>query len=905
MFFFIVSDIVTWVIDKEDSNGSVVSIENKDQGLQLKTMNKENIKHFPDSSDHKSLRHFRIRKHVTYEELSSDSDSDKYEGKISSEKNYYGPWNKKIRSSESSHTLNGKAMPKTEPYRHPPASPINNSKDNKTCLSTEEISVILSETDSDEKSESSQEKREKLHSIENVSNASDSKDKVGDKSNSPLKLSFNCSVCELDCESSDDLLRHEAIHRRSTVSATSHKTLIHKKEDKLKQNHIHRFDPSEEKSDFLDTFKNHLISKGLIYSQNKNEMYKVNGGINNQLVAKKTFRCKACNYYSSKILKYKTHVILFHSDKSKLSCEYCNYTTSICVNLATHMKDHLLVCPQCKYQCLGSMSLNSHIKMYHTHFKCSKCDFTCDSRRKYNFHFKSHLPIERFKCHHCKLDFSLKLQLKNHIEKHCSRSKPFKCDECDMCFSQRGDLKYHIRSHKKLYICDICKREFVCKSFLRLHLRWHDKGSFKCTKCNSRFSEEHNLKLHMRTHKSQEFKCDHCLFNGTNANDISKHICIDKLYNVQKRSLNFTKGSSETECELNSSTVTGESEKRTCLKQKSPVILTQIENGKRKKSLNNGDNQRNKSKVEILKDIKAPSNEKVTFLNNNEKTEKVNSKFRYLRQNLPESECELNSNTVTGESEKHTSLKQTPSVILTQIENGKRKKSLNSGGNQGNKSQAEALKNNKASNNKKPTCLSNNEKTEKVNLKLRSLRQNLPSRTNHKTIYKTEKINGDLQCFSTKKGKVTKVISKKIRNRKMAMKTRGALACSSKQNAFLKITNQLTKPEKKGRKKRSKLMTDYILKDLDCMKVIFSKNTFIKNLLIEPVRFVGGRYIECYYQSQTTTAPPMEHLEGHLRQRSILSCRLCPYKTNSQQLLQRHTEEIHTWDPAVVYTLFS
>lgn len=796
----------------------MVSVD-KVQGLQLKTMNKENIKHFSDSSDFKSLRLFRIRKHVVYQELSSDSDSDS-KRTCTSDNDDNGVRNKKIRS-ESSHTTNDKT--KTKPHHFSSTSSFNNLNDNqkdKACLSSEEISVILSEFD--EKPDNNQEKREKLHSIENVSMVNDSKEKASDHTSLSLKLNFICSVCNLEFQSLDDLQRHESSHKRSTFSATSHQTVeshsVQDSQEKSIQRPLNSFVSSKNKSDFLDTFKNHILSKGLV-SPKRKSLSKKDHKIEKEFHKRKIFVCDFCNYYSSKILKFKTHQILFHSLTTDLKCDYCNYETSICVNLATHMKDHLLDCPHCNYQCLGSINFNAHMKRFHLNFKCTKCDFTCDTQRKLSWHLKKHILIEKFKCEHCKSAFSLKVHLKKHIEKHCVQSKAFKCDQCEKCFSHKNDLKFHIRSHKELFTCDICKRTFVHKSFLRLHLQWHDKDSFKCNKCNSNFSRKRHLKLHMLTHKSKD--------NGTGINDTSKHICIDKLYDVQKRSLNFTRENSEIKGEVNSN-ITGETEKHIILNKRSSASELKTDKNKITKFLNSGDSSGNQKQVE---------------------------------------------------------------KIVNKIDSSE------------NKKQVERTVNNSDRN----ILLNNGLKININNVKLSSLRQNLPSRTNRETVYKSEKINGNLQHVSKKRGNTIKVISKKIRNKKTVPKTRGdyAYLSNSKKNSLISKNNHFIKVKRSNHMKQLRLRKHYLLKDLDCMKVIFSKKTSLSNLLVDPVRFVAGRYVECYYQSQPTSTPPFEHLERHLRQRSLLSCRFCHYKTNSQHLLQRHTAETHTWDRAVVNTLFS
>uniref|UniRef100_A0A7N9AJY8 Spalt-like transcription factor 1b n=1 Tax=Mastacembelus armatus TaxID=205130 RepID=A0A7N9AJY8_9TELE len=63
----------------------------------------------------------------------------------------------------------------------------------------------------------------------------------------------------------------------------------------------------------------------------------------------------------------------------------------------------------------------------------------------------------------------------------------------------------------KNLFCDICGKNFACKSALDIHYRSHTKERpFPCAVCNRGFSTRGNLKQHMLTHRARDFPS--CLF---------------------------------------------------------------------------------------------------------------------------------------------------------------------------------------------------------------------------------------------------------------------------------------------------------------------------------------------------------------------------------------------------------
>uniref|UniRef100_A0A1B6KF91 C2H2-type domain-containing protein n=1 Tax=Graphocephala atropunctata TaxID=36148 RepID=A0A1B6KF91_9HEMI len=789
------SDIDTWVIDKEDLNASPHAVLEKSRtdvrSTGLKITNKENIKKCSSLSDRKSLRCFRINKNWGYEGTISESEGDSK--RISSgDGNDHSHWSKKQRIDSSNISSDDKMCmePKLQNTSSSSSlSSLNTIMQDKEPLCSEEISLML--TDIDGSSDSYQVKaRERLHSIENVSSIVESKDKVGDVVPSFLNLKLECSVCHFTCYSVEELKCHESTHKRTSLSM-SHPE---RSPNQLQKNNL-QTGSTWNRTDFLDNFKSHLISSGTKIPVHVNENISCcdENSIGGELKRSKNkpkFECGMCKFNCSELLIHKSHQILCHSDKNNLVCEYCNYQTSLCTNLANHIRVHFQIdCPHCDYQCSLKASLDAHVLRYHSemrYLQCELCEYSCKSHGKFQKHLQLHKTTSKYQCEECKMFFTNKKSLKSHIRKHSIEKTTFKCTECELQFSQKYHLKVHMKCHEQLYVCDTCNRKFAKKTFLTVHMKVHSQEPLKCKKCNSVFSRKNYLKLHMRIHVPKYSKCEHCPFKSINPSDLSKHICINKLYDVQKRSLNFHK-----EDTINDKL------SRTSSKKGRSNVASSIPN------------------IDIKK----------------------KDKIREMKVGKP---------VVTKRSYK--------------------RKKLN-----------------------------------KDKIRVLSLRQNLPSRksqnfvenksSTHDNVNSSSKIDPDFK-EPANNVKRRKNVGLKIRNR-----------IHSKKNNW--VVDNRNVASLSSHKKIGKNLKKYQFhENWNLSKMLYGgKALSPKDLLVEPVRFTNENYVQCYYQSQQPTL--QDHFDGHLRQNTLLSCRFCRYKTNSHQLLQRHTASNHSWDQAFLSALFS
>lgn len=277
-------------------------------------------------------------------------------------------------------------------------------------------------------------------------------------------------------------------------------------------------------------------------------------------------------------------------------------------------------------------------------------------------------------------------------------------------------------------------------------------------------------------------KCQYCPFQTSDSNELSKHICIKNLYNVQKRTLNFDNGN-DVNCEF----------------------------------------------------------EKINYQNDSLKSS-LNSTVVTSAERVNEQVEEANSSHV---QKKSASQKQ------NQNPNGQRLLSLRS------------------------------RSTSKIN---KNARHSDKEKNRLNKSYSLKILRNKIKCADI---------------RKPVYKTRNSFKQSTWAIDDAGVVSSTENDELEKRIKQDNIQ----LLDSNCTKSLCNKKLTPKEILLEPVRLTNSSYIQCYYQSQPSISTP-NHLESHIRQSTLLSCRLCSYKTNSRRLLQRHTAKNHTWDLAFVSMLF-
>ena len=128
-----------------------------------------------------------------------------------------------------------------------------------------------------------------------------------------------------------------------------------------------------------------------------------------------------------------------------------------------------------------------------------------------------------FDCPQCPKSFTLKGNLKKHIQSVHTGEKTFECQTCGKSFSQKVSLKRHMLSfhptnqellssedkfvetksedgQKSSFTCIACGKEFTAMRSVKEHIKTVHEGvkNFKCQECGKEFAKSGNLKAHIK-----------------------------------------------------------------------------------------------------------------------------------------------------------------------------------------------------------------------------------------------------------------------------------------------------------------------------------------------------------------------------------------------------------------------
>uniref|UniRef100_UPI00253F9014 zinc finger protein 586-like n=1 Tax=Euleptes europaea TaxID=460621 RepID=UPI00253F9014 len=198
-----------------------------------------------------------------------------------------------------------------------------------------------------------------------------------------------------------------------------------------------------------------------------------------------------------------------------------------------------------------------------------------------DFHERSHMVDEAYKCLECGMNFSDQNQYDNHLQMHNGK-KTHQCLECGKSFLHRAELLRHQRTHKgekpysdsdggksshssdlfehkrihsaqnpfiftesgRMFSCGRkgnalspkhrimgahkcfrCGKNFRYRSKLLVHQKIHTgEKPFECSECGKRFSRSGHLQQHQRTHTGEKpFECSECGRRFSHSSSLKKH----------------------------------------------------------------------------------------------------------------------------------------------------------------------------------------------------------------------------------------------------------------------------------------------------------------------------------------------------------------------------------------------
>lgn len=261
---------------------------------------------------------------------------------------------------------------------------------------------------------------------------------------------LKCTICELQIETTEELLQH------------------------LKDKH--------DKTVYFD-IKNHIIPfkfnpKALDCFICKNVFYKFKQLLIHMNIHYRNFICKVCDAGFVNHVSHKFHIRTH--EKGKFQCKLCQTEFETVTKLRIH--------DQRKH---GT-------KIVH---KCGYCSKTFSDYRQKEAHLVTHGKTQKLKCSACDKVFKASKHLNTHVRRDHLMERRHPCKMCDMKFFSNSELKMHVVKHstEKTHKCEVCSKSFTRARVLKEHMRIHNNDRrFKCDICSQGFVQKCSWRYHMK-----------------------------------------------------------------------------------------------------------------------------------------------------------------------------------------------------------------------------------------------------------------------------------------------------------------------------------------------------------------------------------------------------------------------
>ncbi|XP_044752645.1 PR domain zinc finger protein 5-like isoform X2 [Coccinella septempunctata] len=213
-----------------------------------------------------------------------------------------------------------------------------------------------------------------------------------------------------------------------------------------------------------------------------------------------SWTCKFCNAIITEITKFANHLIVEHyKTQIKKKCRGCKATF------------------RSRKVFSRKENLTHHSCNVNLIFHCESCSRSFSQKKYYQRHIDT-VHNYKFKCHNCHKNYANKFELDLHNCKlRLNQCQMYSCGICKKVFSQQRYLRKHVsRKHEnnRIFICEVCSKQYTTKVSYELHAQTHKKPQFKCEICQKECHRKDIFKEHkVNVHINQVFKCDLCSKN--------------------------------------------------------------------------------------------------------------------------------------------------------------------------------------------------------------------------------------------------------------------------------------------------------------------------------------------------------------------------------------------------------
>lgn len=244
-----------------------------------------------------------------------------------------------------------------------------------------------------------------------------------------------------------------------------------------------------------------------------------------QHISDATFLCQVCSslFKTDRILT--KHIIQQHKKHYCDKCEqnfqgYNNLIAHRCKNKDVNGSDnnHIFTCETCGKTYQSKACLYQHVRNQHSkkEIKCTHCDIVMTSKSRLTHHL------------HIKHQNSL-----SNKDRHL-----LCCKECDFVTHMQSSIEDHVKTKhlplQEKITCEYCNKTFSLKPNLKRHLQdFHNIGKgaqeFKCPEddCDYVTQQKHNVSIHVnKVHQGVKFSCNECSYSSGYKCDLKRHIKV-------------------------------------------------------------------------------------------------------------------------------------------------------------------------------------------------------------------------------------------------------------------------------------------------------------------------------------------------------------------------------------------